>query len=129
MACVQFTNWAWTELADAINASQTQIVVVSTDMFIFEGAQLQPGDWFYLTLQDANSFNQGLQPPSTKEIIKVTTVDYTTNTLTVVRGLDGTTATAFSRCDIAAHQINAASQYDNRLCGGGGSGTTGATGA
>lgn len=129
MACVQFANFAFTELAEAVNTSQTTISVNSTSDFIFEGAQLGGTDWFYLTLMDSNSFNNGLDPPSTYEIVKVTAVNYTTKVLTVVRASDYTTATAFSQCDYAVLRLNAAAIYDSEDCAAGGSGGTGPTGS
>src|SRR5438876_458006 len=108
MACVQFTNYAFTELATAINASQTSITVTSSASFLFQGSHLGAGDWFYVTLKDSNSFNANLNPPSTYEIIKVTAVNYSTNVWTVVRAQDSTSGTVFSACDYAVATLPAA---------------------
>ena len=72
MACVQFQNFLFTEIAEAINTTATTFEVQSTANMLFQGAELQAGDWFYLTLTDRNSFQNRLEPPSTWEIVKVT---------------------------------------------------------
>jgi hypothetical protein len=134
MACVQFANFAFTELAQPVGVGDTSIFVTSTDLFYFEGAQLGAGDWFYLRLQDAQSFANGLNPPSTYEFVKVTAVNYTTGELLVVRGADyvGATLTppqVFNQCDFAVATINAKVLYDLEMCAGRtGSGATGPTG-
>src|SRR3954471_2772655 len=113
MACVQFANFAFAEIASPVGITDTAITVTSTSAFYFEGAQLGAGDWFYVRLTDANSFNNGLNPPAKYEFVKVTAVDYTNHILTVVRaadyyGANVTTAQAFDNCDYAVATINAA---------------------
>src|SRR3954464_6826148 len=135
MTCVQFANFAFAELASPVGITDTTIFVNSTTPFYFQGAELQAGDWFYLRLTDANSFNNGLNPPAKYEFILCTAVNYTTGALTVTRSADfyGATVTpaqAFDNCDYAVATINAAVLYDLEDCAGGtGSGATGATGA
>src|SRR5882724_9882415 len=121
MACVQFANYAFAEITAPVGLADTTITVGSTTGFYFEGAQLGAGDWFYLTLLDASSFNNGLNPPSKYEFVKVTGVNYSTNVLTVVRAADWygsthTPAQAFDSCDFAVARINAAVLYDLEDC-------------
>jgi hypothetical protein len=124
MAAVQFTNYYSTELTAAVAATDTTIQVMSVSSDIL--AHVTGGSWIYLTLVDANSWNNHLIPPATREIIKVTAITGTgPYTLTVTRAADQNppaTAQAFSKCDIAAFLLNAQSLYDI-VGGGGGSGT------
>ena len=80
---VKFANNVSTSLSAAINATQTTISVADASGL----PTLSSGDYIYLTIDtDTNS--------PTIEVVKVTGVS--TNTLTVVRGQDGTTASSFS---------------------------------
>lgn len=75
-------NNARTTLATAINDSVSTVVVANGALFPALGA----GDYFYLTIESVDG--------STREICKVTA--RVSNTLTVVRGQDGSVAQAFS---------------------------------
>lgn len=79
---VKFSNNAVTELASGITAASTSISVVDGSVFPALGA----GEHTYVTLDSALT-------PVTLEIVKVTAISG--NTLTVVRGQDGTTAASF----------------------------------
>jgi len=104
---VKFSNNASTTLNGAITASTTAIVVNSISEFPILGS----GDYTYLTLANATE---------TKiEIIKVTSINTSTKTLTVEtdgstpplpigRGQDGTGAQAFSSGDICELRMTAA---------------------
>ena len=83
---LKYANNAKTTLNGAITDSATSIVVVDGSVFPTLGG----GDYFYMTLEDV-SLN--------REIVKVTA--RSTNTLTVVRAQNGTTARAFSNADKA----------------------------
>src|SRR5512142_667347 len=111
MAAVQFTNYFATELAAAVAPGDTTIQVMSDGNL---GSLIVGGNWIYLTLVDANSWNNNLIPPATREIVKVTAISGSAPDfiLTVTRAQDNTTAQSFSRCDIAAFLLNAASLYD-----------------
>jgi hypothetical protein len=79
---VKFSNNASTTLASAINTTVTSITVTDASSFPTLGA----GDYTYVTL-DADTI------PASREVVKVTAI--VGNVLTVVRGQDGTSATAF----------------------------------
>lgn len=79
---VKFSNNASTTLASAINTTATSITVTDASSFPTLGA----GDYTYVTL-DADTI------PASREVVKVTAIGG--NVLTVVRGQDGTSATAF----------------------------------
>lgn len=83
---VKFTNNASATLAASINTSVTTITVSSTQGALFPS--LSGADYFYATLVDASN---------NLEIVKVTA--RSTDTLTVVRGQDGTTARSFTAGD------------------------------
>ena len=93
MAQVKFANNGKTTLNGAINSSVTSIVVTDGSVL----PSLSGGDWFYLTLE-----NNALS----REIVKVTA--RSTNTLTVVRGQDGTTAASWSSGDKAENRLTLA---------------------
>jgi len=80
---VKFANNVSTTLSTAINATQTTISVADASGL----PTLSSGDYIYLTI-DTDTISP------TIEVVKVTGVS--TNTLTVVRGQDGTTASSFS---------------------------------
>ena len=79
---VKFSNNASTTLASAINTTATSITVTDASSFPTLGA----GDYTYVTL-DADTI------PASREVVKVTAI--VGNVLTVVRGQDGTSGTAF----------------------------------
>ena len=89
---VKFTNNAATTLAANINSSATSISVTDGSVF----PTITGSDHFYVTFDDTTN----------KEIVKVTA--RSSNTLTVVRGQDNTTARAFSSGDKAELRIVAA---------------------
>ena len=84
---VQVTNNAWGTLASGISNSATTIVLTAGQGSRFPAAT--PTNYFWATL--SNSAN------TTWEIVKVT--GRTTDTLTVVRGQDGTSGLAWSASD------------------------------
>ena len=89
---VKFTNNAATTLAAGINSSVTSIAVTDGSVF----PTITGSDHFYVTFDDTTN----------KEIVKVTA--RSSNTLTVVRGHDNTTARAFSSGDKAELRVVAA---------------------
>jgi len=101
---VKFSNNASTTLNGAITAATTAIVVADTSEFPTLGS----GDYTYLTIANAAG--------SKIEIIKVTAINTSTDTLTVEgsgptpsgRGQDGTTAAIFSSGDICELRMTAA---------------------
>ncbi|NDC87964.1 MAG: hypothetical protein EB075_04020, partial [Bacteroidetes bacterium] len=90
---IRFSNNAQTTLASGITASATSITVANGSVF----PALTPGDHTYVTLEDLSG---------NLEIVKVTAIS--SNTLTVTRGQDGTTARAFSQGDFAQLRVTAA---------------------
>jgi hypothetical protein len=82
---VKFTNNAKTTLASGINSSVTTATVTDGSVFPTLGA----GEYFYCTFDDGTN----------NEIVKVTA--RSGNTLTIVRGVDNTTARSFSASDAA----------------------------
>ncbi len=81
---IKFTNNATTTLASSITASATSIPLAVGTGALFPAVTTASGNYFYATL--VNSSNN-------IEIVKVT--NRATDTLTVVRGQDGTTANAY----------------------------------
>lgn len=79
---VKFSNNASTTLASAVDTLSTSITVANASNFPTLGA----GDYTYVTL-DADTI------PASREVVKVTAISG--NVFTVVRGQDGTSATAF----------------------------------
>ena len=82
---IVFKNNARTTLAGNITNSATSIAVAAGSVF----PTLSGGNIFYCTFDDGTN----------TEIVKVTAVS--TNTLTIVRAQDNTTARAFSAGDLA----------------------------
>ena len=78
---IRFTNNAATTLSSGINASVTSIPLTDGSAFPALGPS---DDYAYVTIADSNNI----------EVVKVTS--RSGNTLTVVRGQDGTTANAFA---------------------------------
>jgi hypothetical protein len=92
---ILFTNFASSQLSVGINASATTIVLE-----LGHGARFPAptsGDYFYVTLENASLV---------REIVKVTA--RTSDTLTVVRAQDGTTAVSWLAGDTVALRLNAA---------------------
>ena len=89
---VKFTNNAATTLAAGINNSVTSVAVTDGSVF----PTITGSDYFYVTFDDGTN----------KEIVKVTA--RSSNTLTVVRGHDNTSARAFSSGDKAELRVVAA---------------------
>jgi hypothetical protein len=95
----QFTNNAATTLASSILVGATSLTVASTTGALFP--TLTGDQYFYCTLQNTAG--------STVEIVKVTA--RSTDTFTIVRAQEGTTASAFSAGDkvelrLTAGEIN-----------------------
>ena len=82
---VKFTNNAKTTLASGINSSVTTATVTDGSVF----PTLDAGEHFYCTFDDGTN----------NEIVKVTA--RSSNTLTIIRGVDSTTARSFSSGDAA----------------------------
>lgn len=99
MANIKFTNFASSTLSVGVNNTATSIVVASGQgaRFPAPGA----GEYFYVTLEDA-SLN--------REIVKVTA--RSSDTFTVVRGQDNTTARSWVAGDVVALRFNAAAIDD-----------------
>ena len=96
---MKFTNNAASTLASAINSSVTSLTVASGQGALFPS--LGAGDYFYCTL--ANT-------AGTVEIVKVTA--RATDTFTIVRGQDNTTAASWSLGDKVELRLVAASLND-----------------
>lgn len=85
MAKILFSNNATTKLAIAIKNTDTSLSVTSGTGQLFPTIASGSGDYFYITLVDSSGNH---------EIVKVT--GKSTDTFTIVRGQDGTTARAFA---------------------------------
>jgi len=94
---VKFSNNYSTTLSAGINSTTTTVVVQSVSGLPTLGV----GDYTYLTIDTDTA-------TPTLEVIKVTAVNAGTNTLTVVRGQDGTTAASFSTGTKVELRVNAA---------------------
>jgi hypothetical protein len=81
---IKFTNNATTTLASSITASATSIPLAVGTGALFPPVTTASGNFFYATLVDSSN---------NIEIVKVT--NRATDTVTVVRGQDGTTAKAY----------------------------------
>jgi hypothetical protein len=90
---IRFSNNARSTLASGITASATSLTVVDGSVF----PALAPGDHTYVTLEDVSG---------NLEVVKVTAIS--SNTLTVIRGQDGTTARAYSSGDFVQLRVTAA---------------------
>ena len=93
---VKFANLASTTLSSAITNSATSIAVADASLFPTLGS----GDYFYATIGEGAG----------SEIVKVTAIS--SNTLTVTRAQDGTTASAFSSGETIALRVVAAALDD-----------------
>lgn len=81
---IKFTNNATTTIASSITASATSIPLAVGTGALFPAVTTASGNFFYATLVDSSN---------NIEIVKVT--NRATDTVTVVRGQDGTTAKAY----------------------------------
>ena len=99
MASIKFTNFANSQLAAGVNASATSFVLETGQGARFPS--LGAGDYFYLTVENASL---------AREIVKCTA--RSTDTLTVVRAQDNTTASSWSAGDTVALRLNAAALDD-----------------
>ena len=100
MAEIKFSNYVRTVLTSAINDVQPTFDVIDASALPSIGV----GDWFYLVLL---RLQDGL-----KEIVKVTGVS--SNTLTVVRAQDNTSARTFAQNDRVELWVTAATLEDLR---------------
>ena len=92
---VKFTNNASTTVATGINTSATSLTVASASAFPqLAGAD----DYCYLTIQQATG--------SGREVVKATALS--TNTFTIARAQDGTTAGTWSAGDVVELRMTAA---------------------
>ena len=71
MGAVQFANYYFTELSAPV-APTDSTIQVADDMGI--ASLIVGGNWIYLTLVDANSWQNNLVPPQVSEIVKVTAI-------------------------------------------------------
>ena len=95
---VVFSNNAVTTLASSVSTSATSIIVADGSVFPDVSSA---SDHTYITFEDINS---------NREIVKLT--NRSGNTLTVVRGQDGTTAQSFSSGDkVAVHLIRSGNRF------------------
>jgi hypothetical protein len=95
MAEILFTNFAHSQLAGTINSSATTLLLETGHGARFPNPT--GGDFFYVTLENASLV---------REIVKVTA--RSTDTLTIVRAQDNTTAVSWSAGDTVALRLNAA---------------------
>jgi hypothetical protein len=94
MAQVIWTNNAESTLAADLTNVATSLSLVDASKFpVIAGGS---GDWFYITIANADF--------SAFEILKITATSG--NTLTAVRGQDGTTAAAWSTTSAVSHGTN-----------------------
>ena len=91
---VLFSNNAATTLASSVSSSATSITVADGAVF----PAVSSGDYFYVTLEDVGN--------TKREIVKCTA--RSSNTLTIVRAQDSTTAQTFSSSDKAELRLTAA---------------------
>ena len=96
---VKFANNVSTTLSSAINATQTTISVADASGL----PTLSSGDYVYLTIDTDTA-------SPTLEVVKVTAIS--SNSLTVVRGQDGTTASSFSSGTKVELRVTAAALDD-----------------
>ena len=94
---VQIKNNAYSTILTGINSSATTISLAVGEGAHFPAASVASGNYFYVTLLDTSN---------NLEIVKVT--NRTNDTLTVVRGQDGTTARSFATGDRVELRITAA---------------------
>lgn len=94
---VQIKNNAYSTLLVGINSTATSISLAVGEGAHFPAASVASGNYFYATILDTSN---------NLEIVKVT--DRTNDTLTVVRGQDGTTARSFSLGDRVELRVTAA---------------------
>jgi len=90
---IKFANNATTTLVSGITSSETSISVADSSAFPVLGA----GDYTYVTFDDK---------AGTREVVRVTAIS--SNTFTVVRGQDGTSAASFSSGDQVELRLTAA---------------------
>ena len=95
MAEILFTNFAHSQLAAGVNSSATTIVLETGHGARFPA--ITGTDFFYVTLENAELV---------REIVKVTA--RSTDTLTIVRAQDNTTAASWSAGATVALRLNAA---------------------
>ena len=94
---VKFSNNAKTTLSSGITSSATSIAVADASVF----PSISGSEYFYVTFEDLSG---------NVEIVKVTGVS--SNTLTVVRGQEGTTARSYSSGDKAENRLTAGGLND-----------------
>jgi len=99
MANIKFTNFARSKLTVGIGAGTTSFTITGGSGVLFPA--LTAGQYFYATLENAALVH---------EIVKVTA--RATDTLTVVRAQDGTTALAWNAGDTLALRFTAAAIAD-----------------
>ena len=88
MGTVQVKNNAYSTLASGISNVATSLTVATGHGARFPAVTTASGDYFYATLIDTSN---------NLEVVKVTNVS--TDTFTIVRGQDSTTARAYSAAD------------------------------
>ena len=91
---VKFSNNAKTTITGSLTTSATSVSVTDASNFPTLGA----GDYTYATLAEAST-------PANFEIVKVTAIS--SNTLTVTRAQQGTTARSFAASDLCELRVTA----------------------
>lgn len=91
---VKFSNNAKTTISGSLSTSATSVTVADASNFPTLGA----GDYTYATLAEAST-------PANLEIVKVTAIS--SNTLTVVRAQQSTSARSFSASDLCELRVTA----------------------
>jgi hypothetical protein len=91
---VKFSNNAKTTISGSLNTSATSVTVADASNFPTLGA----GDYTYATLAEVST-------PANLEIVKVTAIN--SNTLTVTRAQQGTSARSFSASDLCELRVTA----------------------
>lgn len=99
MAQIQLKNFADTTISVGINAAATSISLAAGTGALFPA--LSAGDWFYGVLVDTSS---------NREIVKVTA--RATDTLTVTRAQEGTTALSFASGSVFSLRMTVQSFQD-----------------
>jgi len=95
---VKFANNAYSTLASGITDSDTTITVKTGEGDRFPTADSSTGDYFYVTLVDQSG---------NREIVKVIDRDPGSDTMTIERAQQGTTARSFAADDIVSHRLEA----------------------
>lgn len=108
MGVAQVKNNAYSKVVGSLSSAATSLTVTAGQGARFPTISVGSGDFFYLTLIDLSN---------NIEVVKVTA--RSTDTMTIVRGQDGTTARAFSSNDRVELRPTAG-LFDDKMSKGGG---------